>query len=34
MAVDDAFHRKGVGTLLLERLTLLAVSQASISFSD
>jgi acetyl coenzyme A synthetase (ADP forming)-like protein len=25
MAVDDAFHGKGIGTLLLERLTLLAV---------
>jgi hypothetical protein len=34
MAVDHAFHGKGIGTLLLERLTLLAVSQASISFSE
>lgn len=25
MAVDDAFHRKGLGTLLLERLALLAI---------
>ena len=25
MAVDDSFHGQGIGTLLLERLTLLAV---------
>ena len=31
-AVDDAFHRKGLGTLLLERLAVLAARQGFVRF--